>query len=304
MLEKDIENLIALYPREFFPKEELTLISQQHSVQRRKIDILFEDKYGRLIIIEVKRGVLSREASGQIIEYYGLLKSIFQERTIELILCANTIPSERKTFLENVGISCKEIPLNLILQVAEKYQYTFSDSEKYRNENHKYDEIRRTINQEVDKTTIWIFQANPSVFDILNALTDEKIGDRCHWSITRHRQEIREGHLALLWMSGKEAGIYAVSQILSNPEITNECEEEKKYWLNTKKETARLWRVRLLIIKRLINYPIFKTELLKIPELNELSIIKQAQGTNFRVRNTEWAIISKMIEERSTYKIG
>jgi len=106
MLEKDIENLIASHPKDFFPKEEFTLISQQHTVQRRRIDILFEDKYGRLIIVEVKRGILSREASGQIIEYYGLLKNQFPERSIELILCANTIPNERKSFLENVGIEC------------------------------------------------------------------------------------------------------------------------------------------------------------------------------------------------------
>ena len=104
MLEKDIENLIASFPKEFFPKEELKLISQQYTLAKRRIDILFEDKYKRYIIVEVKRGILSREASGQIIEYYGLLKNQFPDKIIELILCANTIPIERKLFLANLLI--------------------------------------------------------------------------------------------------------------------------------------------------------------------------------------------------------
>ena len=131
MLEKDIENLIAAHPREFFPREEFKLVAQQHTIKKRRLDILFEDKYGRFIIIEVKRGILSREASGQVIEYYGLLKEQFPEKSIELILCANTIPNERKTFLENVGIECKEIPVSQLVNIADKYQYTFLDTKKH-----------------------------------------------------------------------------------------------------------------------------------------------------------------------------
>ena len=58
MLEKDIENLIAAHPKEFFPREELKLVAQQHTINKRRLDILFEDKYCRFIIIEVKQGIL------------------------------------------------------------------------------------------------------------------------------------------------------------------------------------------------------------------------------------------------------
>ena len=47
MLEKNIDNLI----------------------EGRRIDILFQDKFGRKIIVEVKRGILNREASGPVMEY-------------------------------------------------------------------------------------------------------------------------------------------------------------------------------------------------------------------------------------------
>ena len=77
MREKDIENLVAQYPDDFFPKEQLKLISQQYVVEGKRFDILFEDKHHRKVIVEIKLGILSREVSGQIVEYYGLLKSKF-----------------------------------------------------------------------------------------------------------------------------------------------------------------------------------------------------------------------------------
>lgn len=272
MLEKDIENLIANYPKEFFPKEEFTLVSQQYTLEKRRIDILFKDKYNRLIIVEIKRGILSREASGQIIEYYGLLKNEFPDKTIELILCANTIPRERKTFLENVGIECKEITLREIIRVSEKYKYTFSDDRKFKNESIKLIGIQKEISSTIDDAHIWIFQANPKEYDVLNALTDETIGDNIHWYVGQHKKKIKKGHLGLIWMSGKESGIYAITRIESDPTFCAEYEEEKKHWHDTNKDTENMLRVKMTIVKRLLNAPVFRDELKNIPELSKLSI--------------------------------
>ena len=118
MLEKDIENLISLYPDEFFPNEQFRLIGQQVNLEGRRLDILFEDQHKRKIIVEVKRGILTREASGQIAEYYGLLKNLGLNENCELILCANIIPKERKTFLEAIGIDCKELGITLLWGVG------------------------------------------------------------------------------------------------------------------------------------------------------------------------------------------
>lgn len=299
MLEKDIENLIANYPKEFFPKEEFTLVSQQYSVQNRRIDILFKDKYDRFIIVEVKRGILSREASGQIIEYYGLLKSEFPDKTIELILCANTIPRERKVFLENVGIDCKEITLREIIRVSEKYNYSFSDDIKFKNESIKLIEIQQEIPSTKDDVNIWLFQANPKEYDILNALTDEKIGNKIHWYVGQQKKKIKKGHLGLIWMSGKESGIYAITRIESDPIFCAEYEEEKKHWHDTNKDTDDMLRVKMTIIKRLLNAPLFRDELKNIPELSELSILRYSQGTNFPVSCKEWEAISNLFEERN-----
>jgi len=127
MLEKDIENLIAKYPDEFFPSSGFKLIGQQVRLGKCFADIIFEDKYNRKVIIEVKRGILSRDASGQVMEYYGLLKNEEPESIVELILCANIIPAERRAFLETIGIECKELGINRLNEIASKYNYKYLD---------------------------------------------------------------------------------------------------------------------------------------------------------------------------------
>ncbi|MBU2495185.1 MAG: DUF91 domain-containing protein [Candidatus Omnitrophica bacterium] len=130
MVEKDIENLLSLYPDEFFPKDGFKLKGQQTNIAGRRVDIIFTDKYGRTIVLEIKQGVLTRDAAGQITEYYGLLKQENPNQNIELILCANIIPHERRIFLENAGIECKELPLSLIKEIAAKNNYRFADEYK------------------------------------------------------------------------------------------------------------------------------------------------------------------------------
>jgi hypothetical protein len=302
MLEKDIENLIANYPEEVFPGEGFKLIGQQVVIEGRRLDILFEDKYKRQIIVEVKRGILTRKASGQIIEYYGLLKNINKDQNYELILCANIIPKERRTFLETIGIECIELGIVRITEIARKYNYKFGDDQlifsRSRIENikryNKQMEIIDSPTDEDDEVSVWIFQGNPDRYDILNALNDEEIGNTMHWLVNQNKYNIHKGHLALIWMSGKEAGIYALTRVECAPAMMEENKTEKKYWQGGDYQKVSN-RVRLSILRRFINNPILKKDLLRIPDLSTLSILRQSQGTNFPVRNSEWAIISQLL---------
>jgi len=296
MLEKDIENLIAQHPEEFFPKEGFVLIQQQYPAEGRRLDILFRDKSNRKIIIEVKRGILSREASGQIAEYYRLLKSENKTDFYELILCANVIPKERKLFLEHIGIECKEIGIGHLSEVANKYHYSFLDQDNHievKKDILLNDHNREIINKE--EISVWIFQANPQRYDILNALSDKEIDNNKHWLVNQYKSKIKQGHLGLIWMSGKDAGIYAIARIDSDPKIMMQYEPEKKYWFDSDECDKKAMRVELSIIKRLINKPILKKDILKTRGLETLSILRQWQGTNFQVSNQEWEIISQQL---------
>jgi len=297
MLEKDIENLIANYPDEIFPNEKLQLIGQQINIEGRKIDLLFKDKFNRNIIIEVKRGILTREASGQIAEYFGLLKSTNKNEIYELVLCANVIPPERKIFLEHIGIECKELGVSFITNLASKYDYTFLDDKPSYSIDYqkKYNIIEPQLNNiDNDDISVWIFQGNPNRYDVLNSLSDKEIGNRIHWLVNQHRKNIKKGHLGFIWMSGSESGIYAVTRIESDPALMTEFKGEHKYWIDSFEKTEAI-RVEMVVIKRMINKPLFKKDIKDIDGLKNLSILKQYQGTNFPVKNGEWRIISELL---------
>jgi predicted RNA-binding protein with PUA-like domain len=289
MLEKDIENLIALYPDEFFPKSGFKLVGQQIRLGNKYADIIFKDRVNRKVIIEIKRGILTRDAAGQIMEYYGLLKEANPEEIIELVLCANIIPHERKRFLEISGIECKELGLGLINKIANKYSYEFIQSSKKLNSN------KRT---EIPKSDMeWIFQANPQRYDIIKALSDYEIGDVIHWQVNQHKTKIKKGHLGIIWMSGKEAGIYAITEILSEPKIMKQFDSGKKYWTDSsdKEDNSKL-RVKMKIINNLLNNPVSKENIKKTKGLESLSILRYYQGTNFPVTYDEWQLIKQMIK--------
>ncbi len=298
MTEKDIENLIARNPERFFPNQGLELVGQQISLGRCRVDILFKDKYKRTIIVEVKRGVLDREAAGQIMEYYGLLKQQCPSEVVELILCANIIPAERKMFLENTGIECKEIGVALISKVAEEGGYRFLD-EYLLNESYGKNE-RRVLSVEAKvghgDINVWVFQANPNRYDILNALSDPSLRKQ-KWQVNQNKEKIKEGHLALIWMSGKEAGIYAVATITSDPKIQVDFPWEERYWLKQEDKGKTGLRVTIEIIRDLRNHPVFREDLRKIPGLEKLSILRRfPQGTNFPVKSEEWKLLQAMIK--------
>jgi len=294
MLEKDIENLLARYPNEFFGGEDLELIGQQITIFARRMDIVFKDKHGRKIIVEVKRGILTREASGQIAEYYGLMKQEDEDQICELVLCANIIPKERAKFLEAIGIECLEVGIARLSSIAMKYGYTFLDSESQESENINSKPNEERIDTSEINGGVWIFQANPSRYDILNALGDSEIGNKTHWLVNQHKAKIKQGDLALLWMSGSEAGIYGITRVECNPMLLAENEAEKKYWLESGTVEMKL-RVRLTMLRNLVNTPLLKSRIQSQEGLENLSILRQHQGTNFPVSTQEWDIISSMI---------
>lgn len=290
MLEKDIENLIAKYPDEFFKNSGFKLIGQQVRLGNKYADIIFQDKYERKVIIEVKRGILSREASGQVGEYYGLLKTESEEDFIELILCANIIPPERKRYLEAIGIECKELGINYINKVAQKHNYTFINSQKK--------EINEDLIEKLPVSNdIWIFQANPRRYNIISALSDNDIGINMHWLVNQHKKKIKKGHIGLIWLSGKEAGIYAITEIVSDPDFMEEPEAENKYWEDEDDKNGKKFRVKMKIIKNLLKYPILKEMIRNTVGLQGLSILRNPMGTNFPVTPNEWHFIKEIVDE-------
>lgn len=173
--------------------------------------------------------------------------------------------------------------------MAEKYSYKLVDSSERENLNTK------SVIPSSDN--IWIFQANPTRYDILNALTDDKIGNEIHWLVNQHKKDILKGHIGIIWLSGKESGIYAVTEIITNPQIMAEPEPEKKYWTDPSDKADDKLRVKMRIVRNLIGNPITKESIKYTNGLGNLSILRCSQGTNFSVTPDEWDKIKTMIKD-------
>ena len=299
MLEKDIENLIASHPEEFFPNGKLKLQGQQVKLGSYFADIIFKEEDNDLAVIEVKRGILSRDAMGQIMDYYGVLREENPSINIKLILVANVIPKERTIFMaEKLGIEFLEILIPKIVEIADKYSYKFLDS-KSPSDIREFQKTSQLMNEKIHsgKSNVWIFQANPKRYDILNAVDDSNIGDN-HWLVNQCKNYISKGDLCLIWMSGKDGGIYAVGEITSNPEYLIDSEAESKYWFSDDDKEKKKLRVKFIYKTKLANNPLSRDEIKNVPELKNLSIFKQPQGTNFPVTDEEWELLSKLIQNK------
>jgi hypothetical protein len=302
MLEKDIENLLAKYPTEFLPKRTLITKGQQVKLGSYYADILFQDNQGKLIIVEIKKGLLRREALGQAIEYYGLLRKKEPSKEINLMLVANTIPEGMTAFLnEKLGVEFLQLPQSKINMVAEKFGYKFLDSEQPRViQEYKQTISKMDFNADIAKSGIWIFQANPQRYDVLNALADENLTDDM-WLVSRYQNYIHTGDTALIWMSGKEGGIFAIVEITSNPQMLYDSEQSTKYWQNESDQRQMMLRVRIHYKLKLINNPILREELRSNPALEKMEIFRRPIGTNFKVTKDEWQAILGLLKDRFNF---
>lgn len=137
---------------------------------------------------------------------------------------------------------------------------------------------------------VWIFQASPKRYKLQDRLKEVDVGDEDVWEINQHKREIFKGHLALIWLCGKEAGIYALADIISDPEMLVDSEESTKHWVNKGDKRQKRLRVRIRFWLKLNNKYVTGEELRR----------KSTQGTNFPVTKTEWLTITEMIRKRFT----
>jgi len=143
---------------------------------------------------------------------------------------------------------------------------------------------------------VWIFQCNPSKYEIHRALSDNEVIDCFHWRVKQYKDKIVMGHLGLIWCSGNSSGIYAIAELISNPGKFKESDAEKKYWINDIDERGTQFRIKMKLIRKLVDDPIMKNDIIKINGLQDLSILRMPRGTNFPVRKEEWALLKILLD--------
>jgi RecB family endonuclease NucS len=105
--EKEMEDAICLNPEKYLGEKGLKLISRQYKIGNYRFDLLFEDRHGAKFIVEIQKGVLDRNHTYKILDYYHEFKDNNPNDFIELMVIANEIPRERRKRLSSLGVSFK-----------------------------------------------------------------------------------------------------------------------------------------------------------------------------------------------------
>ncbi len=144
----------------------------------------------------------------------------------------------------------------------------------------------------------WIFQTSPKWFRFIDKL---RFGNnRDTWRVMRFRKEVKTGDIVFFWMAGPAAGIYAIGEVLSYPQVMMADKETALYSTPEYKEAfpvvnkpcIRVW---CRYNKKIIDRPVLRDKIKDSPILKSLSIIRQPQGTNFRVTKEQFEELKELV---------
>jgi len=120
---------------------------------------------------------------------------------------------------------------------------------------------------------------------------------------SQHAGYIHQGDKVAIWASGEKAGIYAIGEIVTNPEEKPLNMEQERYW--TKKAEIDTYKFRdkssvtVKYLKVIIDRPLLEDECRKDPLLSDMQVLKNPQGTNFPLTKRQWNRISELTDRKT-----
>jgi len=132
MIERDMEDLIAAYPDDFFPRKHFVLVGRQQSfADVGRFDLLFKDEFGYTILMELKAVTLKYDDATQVAKYRDELKRRGC-KNIVMWLVAPHVPGSVREFLDDKGIEYTEIHVNEFRRVAEQHDFAIKSEREPR----------------------------------------------------------------------------------------------------------------------------------------------------------------------------
>ena len=150
---------------------------------------------------------------------------------------------------------------------------------------------------DVKEPRVWIFQANPKLYRILEALQHL---DRMQFLTNRYKDRIHVGDIVLLWMSGNHAGIYAQARVMEGVADRKSDGDDAAFWADPSSGATIKPRVVLAIEKRFLGNPLLKTNIAATEGLANLMILRQPNGTNFPVNADAWELLRPLLPTEET----
>lgn len=125
VIEREMEDLIATFPGDFFTRRQLVLKGRQQSfADVGRFDLLFEDEFQTQILMELKARPGKYEDATQLARYKDELNRR-GVRNVLMWLVAPQISNSVKEFLDRIGIEYSEIHVAEFRRVAERHGVAF-----------------------------------------------------------------------------------------------------------------------------------------------------------------------------------
>jgi hypothetical protein len=109
LTEKMMEDEICNDPDKYLGEKGLKLIKRQFSIGECRYDLLFEDRYGGKLIVELQKGTLNRDHFLRIMYYQLEYKVKYPDEFTDIWVIANRIPYDKRNKFDSLGIKWKEI---------------------------------------------------------------------------------------------------------------------------------------------------------------------------------------------------
>ena len=142
-------------------------------------------------------------------------------------------------------------------------------------------------------TNYWVFQGNPKQFDFEGAIKQDAIKT---WTVTAHKDKIKEGDKVIIWFSGKDAGCYALAEVKSKT-YERSANLDDEFWLEENKNSTV---ADIEITHNLVYNPLMKDVISSEKELTNLNV--GIQGSNFTATETEYNAIFKIINQPNSFE--
>jgi predicted RNA-binding protein with PUA-like domain len=138
----------------------------------------------------------------------------------------------------------------------------------------------------------WLFQGNPQYYRVLDAIKEL---EQLPWLVTRYAKDIVPGDGVIIWISGKQAGIYAIAEVIEPAQLLTQV-PDKKYWLDSTRALGKQ-QAMIKFTHKLVESAVLKNRLQEDSLLKNLLILRAPNSTNFKVSCQEWEGVQKLIRE-------
>lgn len=142
------------------------------------------------------------------------------------------------------------------------------------------------------ETKYWVFQANPKRYDIIGALRDGKLDN---WTIKTHKGDISKGDRVIIWVTGAEAGCYALCEVTTDLLESEEDVGDDGYYKQAPAAGPHSY-VELRVVSNLWNLPITKDETTATAALKKLNV--GHQGTVFTATAAQYEAMNKLASNK------